>query len=92
LKYDIALIRSNYDSHIISPHLGLGYLSSFLKSKNYNALIIDGLKHKLNNQQIYEILQKENICIVGITCLSAEFYEVAVLSRFLKAKWGGGVK
>jgi len=86
LKYDIALIRPNYDSHIITPQLGLGYLSSFLKNKNYNALIIDGLKQKLNNQQIYMILQQENINMAGITCLSAYFNEVAVLSRFLKTK------
>jgi len=53
LKYDIALIRPIYNSHIITPQLGLGYLSSFLKTKNYNALIIDALKKKLSNQQIY---------------------------------------
>jgi hypothetical protein len=33
MKSEIALIRVNYDSHIISPQLGLGYLSSLLKSQ-----------------------------------------------------------
>ena len=84
LKYDIALIRVNYDTHLITPQLGIAYLSSFLRTKGYNALIIDGLKNRLSNSRILEILQKENITLAGITCLSAYFNEVASLSRYLK--------
>jgi radical SAM superfamily enzyme YgiQ (UPF0313 family) len=84
IKYDIALIRVNYSTHQITPQLGIAYLSSFIKTKGYNALIIDGLKNKLNHSEILEILRKENITVAGITCLSAHFNEVASLSRFLK--------
>lgn len=86
MEYDIALIKANYNCFMITPQLGLGYLSSFLKSRKYNALIIDGCKQKLNNQQIYEILRQKKITVAGITCLSAIYNEVAELSRFLKGK------
>jgi radical SAM superfamily enzyme YgiQ (UPF0313 family) len=84
MEYDIALIRVNYDSHIIAPQLGLAYLSSFLKSGGYKPLLIDGLKNKLSNRRILEILRHENIPLAGITCLSAYYNEVVLLSRLLK--------
>ncbi len=81
----IALIRPNYDSHIITPPLGIGYLASYLKSKGHQALIIDALNNGLSNQQIIDILNRENISIVGITCLTAFYEEVVELSNLLKA-------
>jgi radical SAM superfamily enzyme YgiQ (UPF0313 family) len=87
----IALIRPNYVSNYISPQLGLGYLSSWLK-KHYSSrvlggggvIIIDALKENLPNSAILEIMNKRGINIAGITCLSFYYSEVVELSRFLK--------
>lgn len=82
--YKIALIRPFYQSHIITPPLGLGYLSSFLKSKGHSVLIIDALRDNLSNDEILEKLKAEKIKLVGITCLSAFYNEVVSLSNLLK--------
>lgn len=80
----IALIRVNYHSHVITPPLGLGYISSYLKRKGHNVLIIDALKENLSNEKILEIINKHNINVIGLTCLSAYFPEVCTLSKILK--------
>ena len=38
------LVRPNYDSHIITPPLGLGYLASYLETHGTGARVIDGLR------------------------------------------------
>jgi len=42
-KVKVVLVRPNYHSHLITPLLGLGYLSSYLESKGYDSKIIGGL-------------------------------------------------
>ena len=86
-RLKIGLIRPKYDSHLITPPLGLGYISSYLKAKGYETKVIDGLNHGYNLSEI------ANLCVgfdvVGINCLSAYFSQVVFLSRLLKKK---GVK
>jgi radical SAM superfamily enzyme YgiQ (UPF0313 family) len=84
ISKNIALIRVNYDSHQITPVLGIAYLASYLSANGYNPLIIDGLKNRLGNNKILEILQKKGIEIAGITCLSAYYNEVVALARLLR--------
>jgi radical SAM superfamily enzyme YgiQ (UPF0313 family) len=81
---NIALIRPNYDSHIITPQLGIGYLSSYLKTQGYDVLLIDALRDRLQHHEILKKIKSKNIEIAGITCLSAYYNEVVALSRFLK--------
>jgi anaerobic magnesium-protoporphyrin IX monomethyl ester cyclase len=80
----IVLIRPNYDSHIITPPLGLGYLAAFLKSNGIDAVIIDALKDGANNEQLVERIQAQQPDAVGITCLTAFYRETVDLSRRLK--------
>lgn len=82
-KSEIALVRPNYRSHLITPPLGLGYLSSYLKNEGYKTRIIDGLN--LNHSVDYIINQCDGVDIVGISCMSAYFLETAELSNRLKA-------
>lgn len=84
MKTNVALVRPNYHSHLITPPLGLGYLSSYLKIKGYNTKIIDGLNLGYSAKQIVEDCRKMDV--VGINCLSAYFREVIELSRLLKEK------
>ena len=83
-RLKIALVRPNYHSHLITPPLGLGYLASYLKSKGYNPVIIDGLNLGYSIEKIVEACQ--GMDIVGINCLSDYFSEVIDLSRALKRK------
>jgi radical SAM superfamily enzyme YgiQ (UPF0313 family) len=83
--YDIALIRVNYASHVVvTPQPGLGYLSSYLKANSYKPIIIDAFRDRLNNEDILKILQRENITVAGLNCLTAYYNEVAALSQYLK--------
>jgi len=80
----IALVRPNYKSHIITPPLGLGYLSSYLKKSGINTIIIDGLKENLKlNQMVGKILDIKPEA-VAITCLTAFYKEAVLLSKELK--------
>jgi radical SAM superfamily enzyme YgiQ (UPF0313 family) len=80
----IALIRPYYDSHIVTPQLGIGYLSSYLKMHGYKVLLIDALRDRMQNQEVLRKLKSEMIEIAGITCLSAYYNEVIALSKLLK--------
>jgi len=83
-KYKIALVRPNYDSHLITPPLGLGYLSSYLKNRGHESRIIDGLNLDYSTSEILDKCAGSNI--VGINCLSAYFLKVIELSRQLKKR------
>ena len=83
-KYKIALVRPNYDSHLITPPLGLGYLSSYLKNRGHESRIIDGLNLDYSTSEILDKCAGSDI--VGINCLSAYFLEVIELSRQLKKR------
>ncbi len=80
----VVLIRPNYDSHIITPPLGLGYLSSFLKRDGIKTVIIDGLREKLGSEEILQRVLTERPDAVGITCLTAFYNEVVKLARLIK--------
>lgn len=83
-RLKIALVRPNYNSHLITPPLGIGYLSAYLKANGYNVKIIDGLNWGFSLERI--VSECEGFDFVGITCLSAYFLEVIKLSRLLKSK------
>ena len=80
----IVLIRPNYNSHIITPPLGLGYLSSYLKKFGIDTVIIDGLKERLELSQMVGKILDLKPDAVAITCLTAFYKEVILLSRELK--------
>lgn len=79
---NIALLRPNYHSHLITPPLGIGYLSSFLKSKNHNVRIIDGLNLELSNEHIADLCSDVHVACISI--LSSYLIQAADLSRRLK--------
>jgi anaerobic magnesium-protoporphyrin IX monomethyl ester cyclase len=83
-KSEIALARPNYSSHLITPPLGLGYLSSYLKHKGHSTKIIDGLNFGYSIGQIVD--RCAGAGVVGINCMTAYFPEVVKLSRALKNK------
>lgn len=81
-KLKIVLVRPNYPSHLITPPLSLGYLSAYLKLRNFEVEIIDGLNLDLSNQEIAQKCLEADL--VGINCLSAYYPEVIQLCKLLK--------
>lgn len=79
----VALVRPKYKTHLITPPLGIGYLSSYLKSKGWGTKIIDGLNLNLSNDEIVGLCRDYDV--VGITCLSAFYLETLDLCKKLKA-------
>lgn len=80
----IVLVRPNYESHIITPPIGLGYLSSYLQEYYIEVKILDGLRDNLDNEALHKKILDEDPDAVGITCLTAFYKEVIELSRMLK--------
>ncbi|HXI10140.1 MAG TPA: radical SAM protein, partial [Thermodesulfobacteriota bacterium] len=78
----VALTRPNYHSHLITPQLGLGYISSYLKGRGFETRIIDGLNLGLTNTEIVE--RCKGFDLVGINCLSDYYPRVAELTKLLK--------
>ena len=83
-KYNIYLVRPNYKTHLITPILGIGYISSYLKRKGYKPKIIDGVNLNMGNCEIAKMIPAGSI--VGISILSAYFNEAKSLADILKKK------
>jgi anaerobic magnesium-protoporphyrin IX monomethyl ester cyclase len=81
----IVLVRPFYNSYIITPPLGLGYLSSILKQNGIQTIIIDALMLGLSEKELIAAIKKEKPDAVAITCLTAFSREVVSLSKCLKA-------
>ncbi len=82
----IVLVRPNYESHIITPPLGLGYLASYLKKHGVEVKIIDALRDNQTTEALLERIVAEKPDAVGITCLTAFYKQVVTLSRLLKQR------
>lgn len=78
----VALARPNYKTHLITPPLGIGYLSAYLKKKGIEAKIIDGLNLNLTNEEI--VRKCRGADVVGVSILSYYFLIAADLCRKLK--------
>lgn len=81
----VLLVRPNYHSHIVTPPLGIGYLSAYLKKNGIKTKIIDALREELNNEALLRRIIFEKPDVVGITCLTAFYKEVVDLSNKVNA-------
>ncbi|MDO9577106.1 MAG: radical SAM protein [Candidatus Cloacimonadales bacterium] len=80
----IILIRPRYKSHLITPPLGLGYLSSYLQKHGIETIIIDALRDNISNDEVLSKIMVGKPDAVGITCLTAFYNEVVDLSLKFK--------
>jgi len=78
----VGLLRPRYKTHLITPPLGLGYISSYLQSKAWQTVVIDGLNLNLSNEEM--VASCQDCDVVGITCLTDYYLEVVDLSKKLK--------
>jgi len=77
----IVLVGPFYNSYIITPPLGLGYLSSILKQNGIQTVIKDALMIGLSEEELITAIKEEKPDAVAITCLTAFNSEVVSLSR-----------
>ncbi len=82
----VVLIVPNFDTYVLTPQLGVMYLSAYLKKYGHEVKIIDALRDNLSDEQILQIAEKFNPDGIGIHCLSIFFNEVIKLTKLLKSK------
>ncbi len=83
---NVVLTRPNYNTHIISPPIGMGYVSSYLKAHGHQTKIIDGVNLGLSNEAILRQCEQLNAGLVGIYILSAYFLNAVDLIKKLQGK------
>jgi anaerobic magnesium-protoporphyrin IX monomethyl ester cyclase len=82
----IVLVRPKYNTHVITPPLGLGYLASYLKQHHIPVKIIDALRDNCHTHSLLKEIQAEKPDAVGITCLTDFYPQVVRLSQSLKKR------
>jgi anaerobic magnesium-protoporphyrin IX monomethyl ester cyclase len=80
----IALVRTNKQSHVISPALGIGYISSYLKSLGHEVKLFDGLRDNISNHQTTNDIIEYCPDYVGITATTAEYRSAIEVAAGLK--------
>ena len=88
----VALVRPNYPTHLITPPLGIGYISSYLKKQGHEVRFIDGLNLNLTPDEVVE--KVGDYPVVGVTVLTAFYLQAKEITKKLKEKgkiviWGG---
>jgi len=78
----IAFVRPHYKGHIITPPLGLGYLSSYLNKFGIKTVLIDGPKERFNTQRMIKEMVELKPDAMAITCLTAFYNEFILLRKF----------
>jgi anaerobic magnesium-protoporphyrin IX monomethyl ester cyclase len=63
----VLLVSPFYDTHIVAPHLGLGYLASALRRSGHDVVVKDGLRERVTYDGAYDL--------VGVTAMTTYFPE-----------------
>src|ERR1051325_4591980 len=65
----VLLISPKYNTHIIAPHLGLGYLASSLQRNGHPVKVLDGAREEI-------VYNPKDFDFVGLTAMSTYFPEM----------------
>ena len=77
---NVVLTRPDYNTHIISPPMGIGYISSYPKKYGHKTKIVDGVNLGLSNSEIVRRCEEFDAKLVGVYILSAFFLNAVVFS------------
>lgn len=80
----VVLIQPYYNSHIVTPPLGLGYLAGYLEAKGYRVNIIDCIARGLTGRKFLKVLAKEKPDVIGITIMTAYYTRARKIIRDIK--------
>ena len=76
----VVIVRPWYRPHIITPPIGLGYLSSSLQQKGHQVTIVDGLKERLDLDKLEKRVLSLHPDVVCISAMSAYYPAASALS------------
>jgi len=80
----LTLVRPRYNGLVVTPPMGIGYLSGYLKRHGHECHIVDAQRDNLTlAQTVAEILALKPDA-VGVTCLTAFYGETVALCQALK--------
>ena len=81
----VLLINPTYEAFNWAPHIGLGYLASYLKKNGHFVKIIDGLKSRFNGIDFHDFWKANGpYDIVGITSLISSYAKSIDMAREAK--------
>lgn len=83
----ILFLYPNYDSHVVHPPLGLGYLASFLEKEGYEVSIFDGTSRNASLQDFLETISDFKPDLVGISVLTRGHNRVRQMTRVIKKRY-----
>lgn len=83
----IFLIHLNYDSHIIHPPLGLGYLASILRKRGHVVTIFDGTLHRAQDEDYLNSIIDFKPDLIGISVLSRGHNKAKRLISLIKKNY-----
>ncbi|KPK00264.1 MAG: hypothetical protein AMK71_08545 [Nitrospira bacterium SG8_35_4] len=71
--------------------LGLGYISSYMKSKGHDVLIVDPEMQGITESDLHEIIKQENPGIVGLSSVTPNFSLACKMAKKIKSISGAVV-
>ena len=74
----VLLVSPTYDTHIVAPHLGLGYLASALLRQGHAVTVLDGVREEIR-------YDPKDYDLVGLTAMTTYFPEMVQEARRAKA-------
>jgi radical SAM superfamily enzyme YgiQ (UPF0313 family) len=85
-KMEIILVNPYFYSHIITPPLGLGYLSSNLRRRcgGVNVSILDCLVDNVTNFGLLKLIAQKKADLIGLTTYSMFYENVRDITKAIK--------
>ncbi len=84
----VLLIEPNYDSHVVHPPLGLGYLVSCLEREDYTVSIFDGTLKDATEEDFLEAVSNFGPDLVGISVLTRGHNRAKKMAEIIKEQFG----
>ena len=83
----VLLLQPNYDSHVIHPPLGLGYLAAFLEKQGHDAALFDGTLEKASVSDFVQAAQNYQPDLIGFSVLTRGHHQARKIIKALKKKF-----
>lgn len=83
----ILLLYPNYDSHVVHPPLGLGYLASYLETKGHRVSIFDGTLHNASMQDFVKEISKFKPKLIGISVVTRGHNRAKEMIKVIRRKY-----
>lgn len=78
------LTRRDRHDDVNHPHVGLGYLSAYLRHYGFECQPIDAKFERMNFEKVAQTLKKYQPLLVGVTAMTHEIAQAAQIARLTK--------